>query len=257
MKQFKPIYHKPLINQEMSPKAYRRGYPVAILAGIEQTQAVLWKIFSHVAKQEATINLNGSRADSKALYTFHEAIVNALRPTLKEGVRSIIIASPQKTNYNQEFLSHLRGHHAWLFSGTNKATINEITGSAATPTQVANLTSTQTFKELITQTTTQETENLRELLEKRLNTADQLVLFSLEEAENAIFSQPPPGKPTPEYLLLTDNYLAGSRRRNRVHRLMQIAQNKQIKTRIVNEESPAGVRLNQLGGLVCLLKVQQ
>lgn len=241
----------------MSPKAYRRGYPVAILVGIEQTQAVLWKIFSHVAKQEASISLNGSRADSKALYSFHEAIVNALRPTLKEGVRSIIIASPQKTNYGQEFLSHLRGHHAWLFSGTNKATINEITGSAVTPTQVENLTSTQTFKELITQTTTQETENLRELLEKRLNTADQFVLFSLEEAENAVYSPEIVGKPTPEYLLLTNNYLAGNRRRNRVHRLMQIAQNKKIKTRIVSEESPAGVRLNQLGGLVCLLKTQQ
>ncbi len=241
----------------MTPKAYRRGYPVAILAGIEQTQAVLWKIFSHVAKQEATISLNGNRADSKALYSFHEAIVNALRPTLKEGVRSVIIAAPQKTSYSQEFLSHLRGHHAWLFSGTNKATIKEIVGSATTHSQVENLASTSTFKELITETTTQETENLRELLEKHLNTADQLVLFSLEEAENAIYSQPPPGKPTPEYLLLTDNYLAGSRRRNSVHRLMQVAQNKQIKTRIVSEESPAGVRLNQLGGLVCLLKTQQ
>jgi len=245
-----------LNSQEMTPKAYRRGYPVAILVGIEQTQAVLWKIFSHVAKQEAAISLNGNRADSKALYSFHEAIVNALRPTLKEGVRSIIVASSLKTSYSQEFLSHLRGHHAWLFSGANKATINEITGSAVTPTQVANLTSAPAFKALITETTMQETENLRELLEKRLNTADQLVLFSLEEAENAIFSQPPPGKPTPEYLLLTDNYLAGNRRKNRVHRLMQIAQNKKIKTRIVSADSPAGARLNQLGGLVCLLKAQ-
>jgi stalled ribosome rescue protein Dom34 len=240
----------------MTPKTYRRGYPVAVLIGIEQTQAVLWKIFSHVAKQEATINLNGNRADTKALYSFHEAIINALRPTLKEGVRSIILASPQKTSYSQEFMSHLKAHHAWLFSGANKATINEITGSAVTPTQVANLTSTQTFKQLITETTTEETENLRELLEKRLSTADHLVLFSLEEAENAIYTKPPPGKPVPEYLLLTDNYLAGNRRKNRVHRLMQIAQNKQIKTRIVNEESPAGARLNQLGGLVCLLKTQ-
>jgi stalled ribosome rescue protein Dom34 len=243
--------------KKMTPKSYKRGYPVAILAGIEQTQAVLWKIFSHVAKQEASISLNGNRADSKALYSFHEAIVNALRPTLKEGVRSIIIASPPKNGYSHEFFGHLKAHHAWLFSGNNKATITEIAGSAATSTQVSSLTSTSAFKQLISETTVQETENLMEILEKRLNTADQLVLFSLQEAENAIFSQQPPGKPTPEYLLLTDNYLAGSRQKNRVHRLMQIAQNRKVKTKIVSTESPAGVRLNQLGGLVCLLKVEQ
>jgi stalled ribosome rescue protein Dom34 len=239
--------------KKMTPKAYKRGYPVAVLAGIEENQAVLWKIFSHVAKQEATLKLS-TRLDTKAIYNFHEAIVNALRPTLKEGVRSIIIASSQKTSYSQEFLSHLKGHHAWLFSGTNKATINQIAGSATTPTQVSNLTSSLEFKQLIDDTTLQETENLREILEKRLNTDDQMVLFSLEEAENAIFSTELPGKPKPEYLLLTNSYLEGNRRKNRVHRLMQIAQNKRVKTRIVNSESPAGVRLNQLGGLVCLLR---
>jgi stalled ribosome rescue protein Dom34 len=63
------------------------------------------------------------------------------------------------------------------------------------------------------------------------------------------------GRSQPEYLLLTDSYLAGEKRKVRLNRLMQIAQNKKIKMRIVNKETPAGVRLNQLGGLVvCLLK---
>lgn len=238
---------------KMAPKVSKRGYPVAVLAGIEENQAVLWKIFSHVAKQEVIVEL-GTRSETKAVYSFHEAILNALRPTLKEGVRSIIIASPQKTSYSQDFLSHLKGHHAWLFSGTNKATIKQIIGSAATPTQVSKLTSSLEFKQLIDDTTLQETENLRELLEKTLNTADSLVLFALEEAENAIFSPELTGKTKPEYLLLTNSFLEGNRRKNRVYRLMQIAQNKKVKVRIVNSESPAGVRLNQLGGLVCLLK---
>lgn len=242
--------------KKMKPKGYKRGYPVAILAGIEQNQAVLWKIFSHVAKHEATISLNGNRTDSKALYSFHEAIVNALRPTLKEGVRSIITASPARTNYSQEFLTHIKAHHTWLLQGPNKASFSEITALASTPTQVANLTSTSAFKQLINETTAQETENLMEILEKRLNTTDNLVQFSLEEAENLILSRQTPGKPKPEYLLLTDSYLSGSRQKNRLHRLMQIAQNKQVKTRIVNSESPAGIRLNQLGGLVCLLKLE-
>ena len=87
----------------MTPKAYRRGYPVAVLVGIEQNHAALWHVFSQVAKHQQTIPLNGGRSDPKAVYSFHESIVNALRPTLKEGVRSIIIASPAKTSYAQEF----------------------------------------------------------------------------------------------------------------------------------------------------------
>jgi stalled ribosome rescue protein Dom34 len=238
----------------MTPKPYRRGYPVAVLAGIEQANAAIWKIYSQVAKPEATISLQGQRSDPKAVYTFHEAIVNALRPTLKEGVKSIIIASPQKTSFSQDFLGHVKGHHAWLFCGANKATFKQITGSAITRAQVSVLTSSGEFKQSISDTTLEETENLRLLLEKRLNTADELVLFSLEEAEAAVYSIDVPGKPKPEYLLLTDNYLAGERRKGRLNRLMQLAQNKKVKTRIVNGESPAGARLNQLGGLVCLLK---
>ena len=168
----------------MPPKSYKRGYPVAILIGIEEDHAALWQVFSQVAKHQQTIPLNGDRKDPKATYNFHESIINALRPTLKEGVKSIIIASPPKTSYAQEFQNHVTAHHAWLMQGANKATFSQITGSASTPSQVAALTKTPTFKQLIQETAAEETENLLEILEKRLNTADNLVLFSLEEAEN-------------------------------------------------------------------------
>ena len=240
----------------MKPKAYKRGYPVAILIGIENDHAALWQVFSQVAKHQQTIPLSGDRKDFKALYNFHESIINALRPTLKEGVRSIIIAASAKTNYAQDFLNHIRAHHTWLLQGPNKATFSPITGSASTPPQVAALTKTALFKQLINETTAEETENLLEILEKRLNETDNLVLFSLEEAENLILCKQAPGKPKPEYLLLTDNYLSSSRQKNRVHRLLQIATNKNVKTRIINAESTAGIRLTQLGGLVCLAKLE-
>jgi stalled ribosome rescue protein Dom34 len=35
---------------------------------------------------------------------------------------------------------------------------------------------------------------------------------------------------------------------------MQIAQNKKVKTRVIDAESNAGKRLTQLGGIVCLAK---
>jgi stalled ribosome rescue protein Dom34 len=171
-------------------------------------------------------------------------------------VKSIIVASPPKTTYSQEFLSHIKAHYTWLLQGPNKTIFSEITGSATSPQQVAALTKSLSFKELITETTAQETENLLEILEKRLNTNDRLVLFSLEEAESLILAQQTVGKPAPEYLLLSNNYLANSRQKNRVHRLMQIAANKNVKTRIVNAESNAGSRINQLGGLVCLAKIE-
>jgi stalled ribosome rescue protein Dom34 len=72
-----------------------------------------------------------------------------------------------------------------------------------------------------------------------------------------IFGTQVVGKPKPEYLLLTDNYLSGSRQRNRVYRLLQIAKNRSVKTRIINAESTAGIRLTQLGGLVCLTKLDE
>ena len=149
----------------MTPKSYRRGYPVATLIGVENCQASLWQIFSQVAKHQQNIELNGGRNDSKAEYAFHEAIINALRPTLKEGVRSVIIASPTRTSYAQELLNHIKAHHSWLFQSANKTVFSTITGSASTPQQVATLTKTDTFKELISETTTQETENLLDILE--------------------------------------------------------------------------------------------
>jgi stalled ribosome rescue protein Dom34 len=245
------------VNRLKTKKRYKRGYPVAILIALEEDKAVLWKVYSEVAKPETTLHINGARNNPKALYNFHESIINALRPTLKEGVRSIILAAPTRSNHDQEFINHLREHHTWLTQGPNKVAFSTITGSASTPSQVAALARTPYFRQLISETAAEETENLIEILEKRLNASDKnLVLFSLEEAENLILKQQKPNRPKPEYLLLTDRYLKDSPQKNRLHRLMQIANNKNVKTRIINAESPAGLRLAQLGGLICLAQIE-
>jgi len=241
----------------MPPKTSKRGYPVAVLAGIEGDRAVLWHVFSHAAKLQQTLLLNGGRNDSKAVYNFHESIVNALRITLKEGVRSVIIVSPPKTNYSQEFQNHIQSHHTWLVQGPNKATFSTITGSATTPAQIVALTKTAAFKKSISKTTSEETENLLEILEKKLSEPENLVSFPLVDVENMVFNVHAAGKPHPDYLLLTDTYLSRSSQKNRIHRLIQIAKNKGVKTKIVNAESAAGKRLTQFGGIVCLAKLEQ
>jgi stalled ribosome rescue protein Dom34 len=237
-------------------RAYRRGYPVAVLIGFEDDRATLWKVYSNVVKPERTVWLEETWNDQKAVYNFLEKIVNALRPTLNEGVRSIILASPARTDHAKKFAEHVRQHHAWLVQGSKKAAFSETVGTAGTLSEVATLVKTLGFRKLIDETTSQETEDLASLLEKRLNSSDQntLILYSLKEAEDLILDAPKPGRPKAEYLLLTNKYLADSREKNRLHRLMQIAANRKIKTRIVDAATPAGVRLTQLGGIVCLAK---
>ena len=235
-----------------SKRGYRRGYPVALLVGLEDDRAILWKVFSNVVKPEKTLRLDGTRNDPRAMYNFHESIVNASRPTLKEGVRSIILASPARTSYGQRLVDHIRGHHAWLVQGPSKATFSEATGTAGTLSEVAALTRTSMFGRLIRETTSEETDNLVDMLEKRLNAPNQdtIVLYSLKEAEDLIIGSERRGGPRPEYLILTDKYLSKSPEKNRIQRLMQIASNRNVKTRIIDAESPAGLRLTQLGGMV-------
>jgi stalled ribosome rescue protein Dom34 len=240
----------------MKPKTHKRGYPVAIMVGIENDHSILWQVYSQVAKYQQTISLN-NRNDSKTVYNFHEAIITSLRPTLKEGLRSIIVISPPKTNFANDFLNHINNHHAWLVRGPSKAVFSTITGTANTPAQVASLAKSAVFKQLINKTTAEETENLIEIIEKRLNETGNLVRFSLEEAENIILAKQAPGKPKPDYLLITDNYLSSSNHKNRIQRLLQIAKNKKVKTRIINAESNAGKRLTQLGGLICLAEPEK
>ena len=95
-------------------RRYIRGYPVAVLVGFKDDHAVLWRIFSRVVKLFLRLEPDGKRTDEKALYNFHESIVNALKPLLKEGIRSIVIAAPARTNYTRDFLEHVQKHHRYL-----------------------------------------------------------------------------------------------------------------------------------------------
>ena len=240
----------------MANKKYRRGYPIAILAGLEKDDASLWKVFSKVIKPIAIIRLDGNRNDPKAAFNFHESIVNALRPTFREGVRSVVLVSPPRTGYAQEFIHHVQKHHAWLVQGASKITFAEAMGSAKTPSQVAALTRTDAFQSLILEITSDETVNLLELLEKRISTSTKAktVLFSLEETENLFRQLQRAVGNKPEHLTLAYEYLSRSREKNRVNRILQIAANNNVKTKVVNAESPVGQRLMQLGGFVCLAK---
>lgn len=235
-------------------RRYRRGYPVAVLVAFEADHAAIWRIFSRVVKPSPQVNLPGRRTDEKILYNFHEQVIEALKPILREGVKSVVVAAPARKSYTTDFMQHIRKHHKYLIQSKNqnRANFAEIVGSADSSDQVAELVKTQQFTKMIAEATSEEAYRLVNVLEKHLySTGDSaVVLYSLKEIEENIYDRNRKDEFWNAYLLLTDQYLATSRSKNRIHRLLQISQNKNVKTRIVDTETAAGARINQFGGIV-------
>jgi stalled ribosome rescue protein Dom34 len=233
---------------------YRRGYPVAVLVGFEADHVTLWQVFSRVVKPFSRLNIEGRRTDEKVIYNFHESVVVALKSLLNEGVRTIVVVSPPRTDYAANFLTHVHKHHKYLThsKGANRANFATIVGSADDKLTVAELVKTDEFIKLIAETTSEEADQVVNLLEKHLYNEDNgsVVLYSLKEIENRVYRKETEPEYLTEYLLLTNKYLAETKQKSRIHRLMQISKNKKVKTKVVDTETAAGNRINQFGGIV-------
>ncbi|RLI03459.1 hypothetical protein DRO31_01775, partial [Candidatus Bathyarchaeota archaeon] len=94
----------------MSRSRRRRGYPVAVLIGLEKDKASLWNIYSRSIKPDISIK------QEKNQYNYFEAIINQLRPNVKQGVKTVLVASPDVKNY-EEFYQHIEKHQRWLIAG--------------------------------------------------------------------------------------------------------------------------------------------
>jgi stalled ribosome rescue protein Dom34 len=233
---------------------YKRGYPVALLLGFENANAVIWHVFSHVVKLHLTLKLGGKRTNERVLYNFHESVIEALKPMLMEGVKSVVVVAPIKTNYAEDFLDHVQKHHNYLVQSNNpnRATFAKLVGSADQPPKVAQLVKTKEFRERIAETTSGEADHIVNALEKHLYNIDSnwIVLFSLKEIEEMVYDRESNDDSRMKCLLLTDKYLAEAEDKNRMHRLLQISKNREVKTRIVKAETVAGKRISQFGGIV-------
>ncbi|WNZ29181.1 MAG: hypothetical protein IAX21_11220 [Candidatus Bathyarchaeota archaeon] len=239
-------------------RRYKRGHPVAILVGFEEKYATFWNIFSQVVKLSKRVLIDGKRFDEKNLYNFHESVVDELKPSINEGVRSVILVSPPRTTYSQQFLDHVQKHHRYMIKSKNPNCANfaELVGSAKDHLQVSELVQTKEFKDLIEKTTSEEADQIINTLEKQLygtsNNAN--VFYTLKEIEDQIYNRDENSALQTKYLILTDKYLAESRQKNKIHRLLQIAQNKKVKTNVINAETTAGNRITQFGGIVFFTK---
>ncbi|UCD44010.1 MAG: hypothetical protein JSV27_07615 [Candidatus Bathyarchaeota archaeon] len=227
----------------MPRRRRRRGYPVAMLIGLEGDQAATWDIYSESVK-------SGVRIQGEDGYNFYESIVDALRPGIKEGVKSILIAASHEKGYSA-FMDHIRKHQSWLLGGwsLNTATFTHIKEPAMSARQVRELVGNSGFREKLAEASQGDIQQVMGVLEKRLNDPEgiETVLFTLGEVEEVVYGS---GE-SPEYILVTELHM--SRNRGRTTRLLQVAANKGIKTRIIGPDTPTGARVEQFGGLACLL----
>ncbi len=242
-------------------KRVKRGHPIAILVALHDNDAVFWRIFSETIRLHIKINRGRKRRNQnkKQLYHFHEEIINTLRPNIKEGIRSVILLSPPKEEYSDEFLNHVNKHHSWLLKkGEKQVVFSKIIGNQAkTQKDVYYLKSQEYFKILVDETSNQEglliLEELTEIINKNEKVSEILYTWREIDYELRLIRQNP-NLPKPNYIILTEEYLKNPKNRNKAHRILQIAKNLEIKTKIVSQESEAGITVEKFGGLACYFK---
>lgn len=232
---------------------YKRGYPVAILLGLEEDYAVLWQIYSQVIKHFTKIKIEGRRSDEKSLYNFHQLILEKMKLIFSTGVKTVIISAPSRTDYSSKFIDHARKHHRYLFDSKNSiANFAEIEGSAKNKITVAEMVKSNKFFDLLEETSSEEADNIISLLEKNLFSKKDTseILYTLKEIENRIYGKQKSEESGKAFLILTDKYLNENSSKGRIHRLMQIANNHKILTKLVKAETSAGNRVTQFGGII-------
>ena len=241
----------------------KRGYPVAILIGFEPKKTVLWEVFSERIKPLKIIKLKKQREKlaENEIYNFHEEIIDAIRPHIKNGLKSIIIANPRNSLFSEQFQQHIQKHHKWLSQekSTNLLTIGTIEESASSDEDVSELFQNQAFKAIIEKTTAKEASNIIDELEKQLQMVSQgeVVLYSLQDIEDLTYGQWKFGKRHPKYVMLTNTFLEKHKQKPRLQRLLQILENKKVKTKVVDADTVAGERITQFGGLICFTKFDE
>jgi len=215
------------------------------MIGIQDNEAAVWNIYSESVKP-------GQRITEETPYELHESIVDALRPKINQGVKTVLVASSDEKDY-AGFMNHVEKHHSWLIKGwdLNKATFEHVPMAAMDERQVRGIVKTNSFKEKLSTASSRDMVNVMKVLEERLNDPDRIdtLLFSLQEIEAHVY-----GSGDADYLLVTDEF--HERHRRRTHRLLQISANRKIQIRIIPANTAAGARVNQFGGLVCLTKKQ-
>ncbi len=229
----------------MSRKRKRRGYPVAVLVGLENKRTIFWNVFSNSIKTGAV----KVWVDNE--YNFFEDIVDELRPSIKQGIKTVLLASEDKKKYDG-FIGHIEKHQSWMLKGyeLNRVSFQYVKGSARDADAVTELVNASGFSDKIRQAGEGDMKLVMSVLEKRLSSKDgiETLMFSLDEVKDAVY-----GGVAVEYIITSQRFQ--ERHRRRIQRLFQVAENKGVKMRVWSPDSPHIGRVAQFGGFICLLRI--
>jgi len=241
----------------------KRGFIVALLIGFDEKEIHTWKVYSHSLRVYKTIKLTRKwkYLDDKQIYNLLEELVNIIRLVIRDGLKSILLASSQKKDYSTIFLDHINKHHQWLVrsKGYNRVSFGEIVGNANNIESAKFLISQEKSLHIIHETSSDEINLLVKQLEKIINVGDpnRLLLYSLEDIEALIYGGGKKDKSVAkklDFLIVTEDFINNHKNKRRIHRLIQIANNKGIITKTISIENPAVDRFNQFGGILAFKK---
>ena len=239
----------------------KRGFLVALLIGFDEKQVLSWKVYSQSLRPYRTIKFmrKWKYLDEKQKYNIFENVVDLIRPVIKEGLKSILIASEEKINISDAFLEHVNKHHRWLIKGYNRVSFGKIIGVAdslkSAESLISNEDSLNTIEEILSDELTQLSDKLKMLI--NIGDPKELLLYNLEAIESVVFEGGKKDRSTAdklEFIIFTEKFIERQKHKSRIHRLLQIAQNKGIKTKIIPKDHPEGNNFTQLGGIVAFKK---
>ena len=223
------------------PKRGRRGYPTAMLIGLDQQAAYFWTIYSESAKLYKI--LQGSCDDEKSLYRFHEEIVEIVRDLLHEGYTGIVVTSEDKMPYPRRFLNHISKRHRWL---ENRVTVKVLTGKATKTSEVIQLIKANQLQETVANAAEETGVKLLEQLEKALDKGN--ILYTIDELNYAINSNK-----KPVTIMITEEFNMRNQTRRRYQSAIQVSKNIGATVVILKTTNPVSPRLKQLGGFACVI----
>jgi stalled ribosome rescue protein Dom34 len=226
------------------PKRGRRGYPTAILIGLDEKKAHFWATYSESVKPSKEIERGGD--NEKFSYKFHEEVVETIRGLLAEGFTGIIITSEERTQHTSRLMEHIIKRHRWL---KERVTIRQISGRAGTASEVIQLIKANKLQETVQDATDETGERLFNLLDRALE--ENNVLYTVEELYTALNAE---RKPTA--VLITEEFHRRNQRNRRFQSVIQIARNLGTTVTIIKLTNPASLRLNQLGGFACIISTK-
>jgi stalled ribosome rescue protein Dom34 len=219
------------------PKRGRRGYPTAILIGLDKNTTNIWLVYNESIKKGGIIPL---ARDDKGGYKHNEAIIQAVRDLLPDGFNQLIVASPEKSR----LVDHINRSHGWL---AKRVTIKELQEKAITSSDVIQLVKSNRIQESVEEGAGEINQKIIDRLEKALNTGD--VLFTLQELAEAMRAEK-----TAEFILVSEKFDAAWRTDHRYQSLIQRAKNMRATFTIVKRDAPGYTRIEQLGGFVCVIR---